>query len=725
MITISTLKVDRKKFEISEKKVQAIKNFFWWIYANIWDIVKTNQLIVPKLEYTKYKPNDQELWYQYLYDKEIEVSIILQWFHREIFWLEKIKLKLPWINNGTPIKDAHIFTMIVLPLVRDWFWDDEYYKFLKPLLQIIPLVYNEKTWKIWYSVSDFKKKQVKFNKWSLELSKINVQSLTPNNLLDMEIEQWFINKEIWDPNRWYAFTHRIREMLDMKFFYWQNRVVELWNKINIVFAVRNTGKTAFACYIWLRELVSEKKWFWIRKSRKIIYFVPDKVDIWEQVMDYIVWYIDSMFDASYQEQLKTDSYKAQSQSEQENTRFKLKEQIKKLKRQYFSIDRSKYAITCHLTWHSLKIVSLQDVLWRSWKDLWTSKWEWLACDVYIIDEAPRIPDTFWNSFWERAETESEYWYISWTLNQETPKNHWAYKLWLEWELWNENISTHRVALWNNENLFTWLTTEKEKKEVIERERIKLLDAWWIRNLYCRWYGIILNENKVFNITWCIKWVKPATESFHHRIIIIDFWWDSDPIWFMVYNINMMYIEHSELIMWLDIHEQLKLVWNWKKKYKNVYTLWDGTWVGRLARASDIDSVIDYYITFSTWPQWKYNKEKWYYAVDKWYMVDLTRWYFDKMMITFLNTENDLMDHIRDFRKITNTWAKVQQYEAKRWSHDDLVACLLMLSVFLTEWIWLIKKEQFTNYWLDASDNLDYTFDFNNNEDDNLYHNWFY
>jgi len=56
-----------------------------------------------------------------------------------------------------------------------------------------------------------------------------------------------------------------------------------------------------------------------------------------------------MFDASYQEQLKTDSYKAQSQSEQENTRFKLKEQIKKLKRQYFSIDRSKYAITCHLT----------------------------------------------------------------------------------------------------------------------------------------------------------------------------------------------------------------------------------------------------------------------------------------------------------------------------------------------------------------------------------------
>ena len=84
MITIWTLEIDRKKFEISEKKVQAIKNFFWWMYANVSDIVKTKELIVPKLEYTKYKPNDTELWYQYNSDIDLVVTINVQWLHREI-----------------------------------------------------------------------------------------------------------------------------------------------------------------------------------------------------------------------------------------------------------------------------------------------------------------------------------------------------------------------------------------------------------------------------------------------------------------------------------------------------------------------------------------------------------------------------------------------------------------------------------------------------------------
>ena len=651
MLTISTLEIDRKKFKIWEKKVQAIKNFFWWMYANISDIVKTGELIVPKLEYWKFKPNDSELWYSYNSDTDIKVKISLKWFHREVFWNENIKLTLPGINEWESVDDVYIFNMIILPLVRDWFWDDEYYKFIKPLLQVLPLIYNEKTWSIWYSIRDFKETQVRLSKWNLELSKINITKITPSDVLDIEVKQWFINKDIGDKNRDFAFTHRIREMLSMKFFYWQKQVVKQWNKVNIVFAVRNSGKTAFACYIWLREILSEKNWFGIRKNRKIIYFVPDKVDIWGQVMDYIVSYIDSMFDASYIEQTSTDEYKAMTNVEQENVRYKLTEQIKKLKRQYFSIDRSKYTIACHLTGNSLKIVSLQDIMWKNNKELWSSKWEWLACDVYIIDEAPRLPDAFWNSFWERAETESDYGYISGTLNQETPKNHWAYKLWLEWELWHPDISTHRIALWNNENLFAKVKSEVEKKEIIERERSKLLKAWGIKNLYCRWYGIILNENKVFNISWCVKWVKPAVQKYHTRVVIIDFWWDDDPIGLIVYNINNMFIEHSELIKWLDVYEQLALVWRWRKKYKNVYTIWDGTWFWRLARAADINCVIDYYITFSSWPSWKYNKDKWYYAVDKSYMVDLTKWYFNRMMITFLNTEWDLMDHIKDFRKL--------------------------------------------------------------------------
>ena len=54
-----------------------------------------------------------------------------------------------------------------------------------------------------------------------------------------------------------------------------------------------------------------------------------------------------------------------------------------------------------------------------------------------------------------------------------------------------------------------------------------------------------------------------------------------------------------------------------------------------------------------------------------------------------------------------------------------MACLLMLSAFLTEWIWLVEPEQFTNYWIDMTDNLDYQFDLSNNEGDILYHNRLY
>jgi hypothetical protein len=49
----------------------------------------------------------------------------------------------------------------------------------------------------------------------------------------------------------------------------------------------------------------------------------------------------------------------------------------------------------------------------------------------IIDEAARISDQFWISFHQRAAFETQEFYISSTINEETPVDHWFYRLLVE------------------------------------------------------------------------------------------------------------------------------------------------------------------------------------------------------------------------------------------------------------------------------------------------------
>lgn len=726
MATIKTLEVNITR--VSDDYKNAIKNFIAAFHSSVENMVLTKELVVWKLDFHKYKPAEEELAYHYHYDSDLQVSFVLDWFHREVFWETNVVFNLPWIIGWEQVYLRNITSNVLLPLVRDWFFDDEFLMFIRPFLEILPIYYNKNTGAIWFSIDYYKSNHSKKSTKNIELSKIVTTWISNLDILSYEIEQWFINHKIGDPERGYAFTHKIRELLDMKFYYWQKEVVRLWAKINIVFAVRNSGKTAFACYVWLREIISEKKWFGIRKNRKVIYFVPDKVDIGEQIMDYMEWYIDAIFDSALQAQLQTYEYINANESWKEVLLEEYEKQIQKLKKSYFKIERSKYQIKCNITGNSLKVVSLQDVMWKSWKELGSSKGEGLACDVYIVEEAPRIPDAFWKSFWERAETESDYGYISGTLNRETPKNHWTYKLAIKWELGDPDISTHRIALPNNENLFHGLApwdTEWRNK-IIERERSKLLEEG-IKNLYVRWYGIILDESKVFNVSWNIVAEKEIWKTTDFRVIAMDFGGDSDPVWFVVYNMNTQTIEKSERFKWINVYEQLEIVFKEKLKYKNCYTLWDGTWFWRLARSSDLDWVVEYYITFTSWPEWKYNKEKWYYSVDKSYMVDLTKQFFDKWMYKIFHEDEDLLEDIENFIKITNSWARVQQYEAKRGKKDDLVACLLMISVFIVKALWLLEKKELQDYWLNLETDQEeiYNLLVNNAPEANNFYNWMY
>ena len=79
------------------------------------------------------------------------------------------------------------------------------------------------------------------------------------------------------------------------------------------------------------------------------------------------------------------------------------------------------------------------------------------------------------------------------------------------------------------------------------------------------------------------------------------------------------------------------------------------------------------------------------------MVELTQQLFMKGAYKIATVLDNLIDHVNNFRKLTNSSAKVQQYEAKSWTHDDLVACLLMLSVYIVEALWLVDKKDIIDY----------------------------
>jgi hypothetical protein len=115
----------------------------------------------------------------------------------------------------------------------------------------------------------------------------------------------------------------------------------------------------------------------------------------------------------------------------------------------FDIQRSKHTIRCNVTGNTFKIVSLHN-LGKNNGELGSAVGEGIACDFAIIDEACRIIDAFWASFHQRAAFETESFFIISTINEETPVDHWFYKLLIDGEVDNKDIASYRVTIDDNE-----------------------------------------------------------------------------------------------------------------------------------------------------------------------------------------------------------------------------------------------------------------------------------
>lgn len=678
-----TLKDIEYNIQFEHKDIfKAALEFVWALKWDIDEIISSHSLMYK--EWTDISNNnrkvvDKNFWIHYWNAYSFKVELQLDWILAEFFNEEETYLLLPKLLNWPNTRKIEwelILKYIIRDLVKTWYLSDKYYLLIAPILKSFSLWYNERVKRIWF-VEDFVVEKLESqwiwnNKlWILKTKKI----ITNEELLEKELSLWYINKAIWDKERWFGYTHSLRQHANYYMLQWTRRVIMNWSKINVVAASKWNGKSYFAAELCAAELIREWKWFWWRKKRQIKYFVPDLNTVGSNVMEYMEWFLWDL------------------------TRLKVDWEP------VIKINRSKYEITCSLTWTTFKMISLY------WFWSWGSTWEWLACDFAVIDEAAYIPNEFWTMFSQRAMMETESMLVITTISEKTPREHWFYSLLIDWELWDELISSHRVDMLEKRELYELdykannkVETEldifhmNKKLNEIMTFTMDSIKKMWYKEYYARAFCVILDERNVFNIVWSIfpdLIIPPDTKD--RFIISMDFWWNSDPAWLNIINITKRQVVYSEEIRWVPYLEQLQIVKEWKKRYKHTIAVWDATTIGKVIMQEDKDNIIDYWVQF-TWA-WDYSyNNKWFYVASKTHMVEKTALMLDKWVLRIWQSNSILVNQMKNFVKITWTKSLVNKYQWKWNMHDDLVDSLMLNIFVIVTVLWLYTDKEWESYW---------------------------
>ena len=667
---------------ITEKENIWIKNFLWSIVVDRWELKNKHKLFYNSVDIAtldNYRVLDEYFFKQY---KNNTFRIIQfapdRWVVKEFFDNKTFKLELPVIDSKTKKNMTYeVINKFLSVMAKEWLIDDLLYTIVRNLISIMWVYYDTETGLVWFWVTQQKKKAKEF--WKMISYK--AKDITLEEVLMSEVAQWFTSVDVWDPNRDKWYTHLLRESAQFKLFEWSKSVLINWNKYNVLATSRWYWKTMLAAFIWARGLLDPRPWFWGRKYREIKVFVPDKENIWGQIMEYIksmLWEIAH---------IKLDNWKK-------------------------AFEISKFAIKCNITWNNLKIISLYN-FWND-KKLWSAQWEWLACDLAIIDEAARIPDEFWTSFHQRAAFETAEFFIVSTINKETPADHWFYKLLIDWESWDEFINSYRLTIDDNEVMQFWKTKEERLRAV---EMVKeQLRAGGEKELYAKGYCIILDESNVFNLSWSICSYNPAKyKDTDIRVLWFDLWKLEDKAALVLINLTHREIEESRLLTNARYWTQLEYAQEYKEKYKNLFIIWDRSWVGEAVSEQDLKSTVDCWLK-STGQWWlNYNKKLRYYTCSKWVIINNTAAVLNNGMIKIPSIHAELLEQFNDFIKMKSWRGEVILYKGKWKKHDDLVLATAYAIMYIYSIMWLKTKEDIDTY-CKHTWKYDY-YSYNNSDDD--------
>ena len=646
----------------------AIRQFIAWIIIDRW-LLKNNKKLFyneqDKITYDNYRVIDDKMFLNYK-PKAYKVFQLAPdwWIIKEFFDNRPFQMELPVCTspNAKILRKDMLLKYFIWPLAKEKIIDDLLFTILKSLVWVIWIYIDYETLEIWFfnwPTKDWKalisKKWVNFR----------VKDVSLEEVLWAEIEQGFINKTVWDENRDYAYTHLLREHAKFKLFNWSKNVLINWRKINVLATSRSQWKTFFWAFIGARGLLDTRPWFGWRHYREIKIFVPNKEDIWNQYMTYIKSMIWDM------RHIKLENWSK-------------------------AFEIGTWSIKCNITWNVLKIISLNNIA-NEWKwELWTARWEWLACDLAIVDEAARISNEFWTSFYQRAAFETQEFYLTSTINKETPVDHWFYKLLIDWECWDEDISSYRIDIEHNEAMMMWKTKEEFKKQI---ETVKkILREWGDKEFYSKWYCMILEESNVFNVSGNI--VKSNASKYLDtdvRILWFDLWKLDDSAALILLNLTHKEIESSVPIYNATYWTQLQYAKEYKIKYPNIYIIWDRSWVWEAVAEQDTEWIVDVWIK-STGQWWlNHNKKMGYYTCSKWTMITTLAWVFNTNTIRIPSHNELLIEQLKNFVKMKSWRWEVILYQGKNKTKDDLVLATAYAVAYMYLILWLKDEKEITNY----------------------------
>ena len=676
---------------VSTKSNEDYKKLLWSLIIDRWILQNSHKLfytdtdaqvydvfrVLDESYFKKFKPTEFKK-IQFSYEKGMI---------KEFFWNKPFVLELPICKEGKDITDNFVQHFLG-PMAKERMIDDILFSIIKTICYSVWVFYHYKSGAIWFGPTNRKNTVESGN----ERTKVTVDEINFEDVLFAEVQQWYINTKIWDPKRGFAYSHMLRAHAKFKLFEWAKIVITKWTKYNIIAASRTQGKTYLASLLAARELLKEGTWFGWRPYREIKYFVPDKSNIGEQAMTYIESLLGDLFDK------KVDGKPA------------------------FEINRAKQVIKCNITGNILKIVSLYNV--DRWDpELGNATGEGIACDFAIIDEAARIPDSFWISFHQRAAFETDTFVIISTINKETPVDHWFYKLLIDGEVGNPLIKSYRLTVDDNEAMRQGKTEEQFQEQLISVKAA--LRAWWEREFYAKGYCMILEESNIFN-TW--SYLSPPSNGTidynDPRILGFDLGKLTDTCGLVLINLKTRKIEIADKVLNASYGTQLQYAKDFKGKYKNLLVIWDRTGVGEAVSEQDIEGVVDTWIKSTGAGELSYNKQFWFYTCNKGKIINTLATVLNSNLLKISSDLWDLVDQLNNFVKMKSARWEILLYKGKWKKKDDLVLSLAYAVVYMYLILWLKRIEDIERFVNETCEMQ--TYEYNDTQEiSSTYHNWLY
>lgn len=530
--------------------------------------------------------------------------------------IPSVKFKYPAIDISKPgvtnITKYFKNNTIINYWVAKSLIDDETYTIIKEFLKTFDILYNPNTLAIGISP--------RFTKsgWT------NAVSL--EGLLQSEIDQWYINEQIWDKNRKFSYTHMLRRNLWLNLQSWQKTLIQDWKQYNFIAWSRRIGKTFTSAYIAYREFYRVGSWYWDR-DRQILYVTLSDNKAWQPFQ-----------------------YMLQMTAEDREL-------------WYVTVNKAAKEFTCTLTWTKLIFITASAKGWAAS----------YGADLVVIDEAAMIPNDFWDDLLPIIVQERAIVFAISTIN-ESAKQNWFYRYLLKGEMWDETIQSIRVTIDDNE-----LLKDEDRASMKEALSTNQMKYW------TQLYSIFPSWSSVFKLNWVIQSME--TENRRDLVLIgYDPAKLSDNASFVVMDPNTFHTIEEHIMKWVSYMEQKEFLSQLKSKHNHSVVIMDRSWVGEWVFEIFWD-LVDVSVRYkATWDV--RITPLWYWTVSKWELIDTLRLYLDNYWLKVSDTLENLIKELKSFKVLRDRWAVVQYWWVG--FTDDSVNALALITFYLKHISWIVN-----------------------------------